>query len=122
MNIFRRHGVKRESKYKSITILLPQLYSDLANDCFQDISKSNENTVLRAVKFKEIFQIKIITTLKHEVCITRKCLNNFSQLILEDLVVDDTDNIALESGPKKIWYEENPSRQELSSNECLEVQ
>ena len=39
-----------------------------------------------------------------------ECLNNISQLILEDLVVGDTDNITLDSGPKKICYEGNPSR------------
>lgn len=39
-----------------------------------------------------------------------ECLNNFSQLILEHLVVDDTDNMTIESGRKKMWCEENLPR------------
>jgi hypothetical protein len=31
-----------------------------------------------------------------------ECLNNFSHLILEDLVVGEMDNVTLESGPKKM--------------------
>lgn len=74
MNIFRCHGLKRETKYKYIAILpfsLPHLQSDIANDNFQNVLQSKEDTVFRAVKFKEILQIKIIKTLKFEVCITR---------------------------------------------------
>lgn len=68
MNIFRRHGLKKKKK-QNINLL--QFYCHnytvtQPNDCFQDVSKSNKNTVLRAVKFKEILQIKIIGTLKGE--------------------------------------------------------
>jgi hypothetical protein len=34
-----------------------------------------------------------------------ECVNNFSQLTLENLVVSEMDYTTIESGPTKIWCE-----------------
>jgi hypothetical protein len=44
MNIFRRRGLKDKQNINISQFSLPQLYSDITNDCSYDVLKSQKKT------------------------------------------------------------------------------
>jgi len=72
MNIFRRHGLRREKKIKYISFLKTQLCSDLAYDCFEEKTQYWEQ--INSKKFHKLKWREMHHTRGKE-----ECLSNFSE-------------------------------------------